>query len=69
MNRFASCIIPDAELEAYLADKLTVKPDYSSSVGPTEVRSDYIAVKARMDEMRRANNDETKRNYGLRGKK
>ena len=69
MNRFASCIIPDAELAEYLKDKLTVKPDYDASVGPTEVSSDYASVKARMDEMRKADNDRVKRGYNLKGKK
>lgn len=69
MKKFESCIILNSELEAYLKDKLTVKPSYDASVGPTEVSSDYAAVKARMDEMRAADNDKVKKDYRLKGKK
>jgi hypothetical protein len=69
MNRFAPCIIPDAELAEYLKDKLLTKPDYDASVGPTTIESDYASVQRRMDEMRKADNDKVKRGYGIRGKK
>jgi hypothetical protein len=69
MKNFAPMIIPDAELAEYLKDKLLIKPDYDASVGPTTIESDYASVKRRMDEMRKDNNDKTKRSYGLKGKK
>ena len=68
-KRFADCVIPDDELEAYLKDKLTTKPDYDASVGPTTVESDYKSVQKRMDEMRRQDNEKVKKGYGLKGKK
>lgn len=68
-SRFADCIIPDAELEAYLKDKLTTKPDYDVSVGPTTIESDFVSVQKRLDEMRRADNEKVKKDYRLKGKK
>lgn len=69
MKRFADSVIPDAELAEYLKDKILTKPDYDASVGPTEVSSDYAAVKARMDAMRKKDNESVKKGYGLKGRK
>lgn len=49
--------IPDALLERYLADKLTVKPDYPASVGPTEVKSRYEEYKANMKAAQKESNN------------
>ena len=61
MNRFASVIIPDAELESYLKDKLTVKPDYgfnteaASTISSREVEAREIEKKQRESNNKRAN--------------
>lgn len=69
MKKFADMIIPDDELEAYLADKLTVKPNYDASIGPTTIESDYASVQRRLDDMRKADNEKVKKDYRLKGKK
>lgn len=69
MKKFADCVIPDAELAEYLKDKILTKPDYPSSVGPSEIPSDYAAVQARLNAMRSQDNEKTKKAYGLKGKK
>lgn len=68
MKRFADMIIPDDELAEYLKDKLTTKPNYDASVGPTTIESDYASVQRRLDEMRRADNDKVKKDYRLKKK-
>ena len=61
MNRFASVIIPDSELEAYLKDKLTVKPDYgysteaASTITSRMVEAAEAEKKNREDNNKRAN--------------
>lgn len=61
MNRFASVIIPDAELEAYLKDKLTTRPDYgfsteaASTISSREVAAREAEKKNRDSNNKRAN--------------
>ena len=57
MSRFASCIIPDAELATYLSDKLTAKPDYGySTEAGTTITSREVAAREAEEKNRKANN-------------
>lgn len=57
MKKFADCIIPDAELEAYLAARLTVKPDYGySTEAATTITSREVAAREAEAKNRAANN-------------
>jgi hypothetical protein len=54
---FTSCIIPDDQLEAYLADKLTTKPDYGySTEAATSITSREVAAREADEKNRKANN-------------
>ena len=58
MRKFEPCIIADADLEAYLADKLTTKPEYPFD---TEVRgtitSRQVEARNAAEKARKAQND------------
>jgi hypothetical protein len=57
-RRFADCVIPDDELAAYLADKLTVKPDYGySTEAATTITSREVAAREATEKNRKANNN------------
>lgn len=60
MKKFADCIIPDAELDAYLADKLTTRPDYGEHEpkveDPNDVLNRWRAAQEAEKKNREANN-------------
>lgn len=58
-------MIKDADLEEYLKDKLLVKPDYPSEIGPTEVPSNFEAIIERINQSRMQINARVKREYDL----
>lgn len=68
MNRFASCVIPDAELAEYLKDKILIKPDYgyNTTKDDTDAVSRYQAAREAEDLLRKGNNKKTTRDYRLK---
>jgi hypothetical protein len=57
MNRFASCVIPDAELADYLKDKILIKPDYGfSTEAASTITSREVAAREAVKKNRDANN-------------
>lgn len=57
MNRFASVIIPDAELAEYLKDKILIKPDYGfSTEAASTITSREVAAREAEKKNREANN-------------
>lgn len=57
-----SCIIKDEELEAYLSDKLTSKPDYGYDTTVKSLpTSDWLKRLAAEDAIRRKNNEQARR--------
>jgi hypothetical protein len=57
MSRFAPCVIPDSELETYLQDKLTVKPDYGfDTEAATFITSRELEAREAEKKNRDANN-------------
>ena len=69
MDKSNTGIIPDAQLEAYLADKLTTKPDYPDSVPDIEIISNFGANQIRLESDRKDSNRGVIRSYGLHNKK
>lgn len=66
MKKFANCIIADCDLETYLADKLTIRPDYEAHGVSVEIKTNYAEIQRRMAEERRKSNKAVTRNYGLK---
>ena len=68
MNRFASCVIPDALLDQYLEGKLLTKPDYgyNTTKDDTDAVSRYAAAREAEDLLRKGNNKKTTRDYRLK---
>lgn len=69
MDKNRAGVIPDDQLEAFLAGKLTIKPDYSASVPDIEISTNFDANQARLESDRKNNNWGVTLNYGLRNKK
>jgi hypothetical protein len=68
MDRFASCVIPDALLDQYLEGKLLTKPDYGypTTKDDSDVVSRYAAAREDEELFRKGNNKKTTFNYGLK---
>lgn len=57
-TKFADLIIPDADLAAYLADKLTAKPDYGySTEAASTITSREVAAREATAKNRKENNN------------
>ena len=68
MNRFAPCVIPDAELAEYLKGKILIKPDYgySTTKDDSDAVSRYKAAREAEELLRKGNNKKTTRDYRLK---
>lgn len=58
MRNYSNAIIKDADLESYLSDKLTTKPNYgySTEVDGKDMVARWEAAKAAEAEIRKKNN-------------